>query len=213
MAAVPARTSQGLPESGFVFCCFNNHSKITRPLFDIWMRLLKAVPNSVLWLLDGPASDTLRSEVWARGVDPKRLVLAPLAGQEAHLARLSLADLVLDTLPSNAHTTASDALWAGVPIVTCRGKSFAGRVAASILTAIRRPELITEDFAAYEALALRLAGDSAYHASIRKTLAANRQSAPLFDADTFRLNMERAYSMMIERARRGEQPTGFDVTF
>ena len=108
MDAVPARTSQKLPDTGFIFCCFNNHAKITRPVFEIWMRLLKAVPDSVLWLLDGSASDTLRSEARARGVDPERLVFAPLVGQKAHLARLSLADLVLDTLPYNAHTTASD---------------------------------------------------------------------------------------------------------
>lgn len=212
MDTVPTRTSQGLPESGFVFCCFNNHSKITRSVFDIWMRLLKAVPNSVLWLLDGRASNTLRSEAWARGMDPTRLILAPLASQKAHLARLNLADLVLDTLPYNAHTTASDALWAGVPIITCRGKSFAGRVAASLLEAIGLPELITEDSAAYEALGLKLAGDRAYHASVRERLSANRLSASLFDAETFRLNIEHAYSMMIERAQRGEPPAGFDAT-
>jgi predicted O-linked N-acetylglucosamine transferase (SPINDLY family) len=211
MDAVPTRTSQKLPDTGCVFCCFNNHAKITRPVFEIWMRLLKAVPDSVLWLLDGSASDTLRSEARARGVDPERLVFAPLAGQKAHLARLSLADLVLDTLPYNAHTTASDALWTGVPIVTCRGKSFAGRVAASLLMAIELSELITENFADYEALALRLARDDAYRASIRKTLSANRHSAPLFEADALRRNIESAYSVIIDRAQRGQKPTGFDV--
>ena len=211
MDAVPARTSQKLPDTGFIFCCFNNHAKITRPVFEIWMRLLKDVPGSVLWLLDGSASDTLRSEARARGVDPERLVFAPFVNQKAHLARLSLADLVLDTLPYNAHTTASDALWTGVPIVTCRGTSFAGRVAASLLTAIRLPELITENLADYEALALRLARDDTYRASIRTTLSANRRSAPLFAADNFRRNIERAYSIMIDGARRGETPIGFDV--
>jgi predicted O-linked N-acetylglucosamine transferase (SPINDLY family) len=211
MDTPPTRASQGLPDTGFIFCCFNNHSKITRPVFEIWMRLLKALPDSVLWLLEGSASDTLRSEAHARGVDPRRLVMAPLVNQRAHLARLSLADLVLDTLPYNAHTTASDALWAGVPIMTCRGKSFAGRVAASLLTAIRLPELITDDFAAYEALALRLARDDVYRESVRKTVAANKHGAPLFESDTFRLNIEKAYCVMIDRARRGEAPAGFDV--
>ena len=209
---VPTRDSQGLPETGFVFCCFNNHSKFTQPIFDIWMCLLNAVPGSVLWLLDGIAADTLRSEAQARGVDAHRLIFAPKVGQAAHLARLSLADLVLDTLPYNAHTTASDGLWTGVPIITCRGKAFAGRVAASLLTAIDLPELITEDLASYEALALTLARDNAVRELVRKKLAANRQTAPLFDANRFRLNIEKAYSTMVDRARRNEAPIGFDVT-
>ncbi len=170
------------------------------------------VPGSVLWLLDGIAADTLRSEAQARGVDAHRLIFAPKVGQDAHLARLSLADLVLDTLPYNAHTTASDGLWTGVPIITCRGKAFAGRVAASLLTAIDLPELITEDLASYEALALTLARDNAVRGSVRKKLAANRQTAPLFDANKFRLNIEKAYSTMVDRARRNEAPIGFDVT-
>ncbi len=123
-----------------------------------------------------------------------------------------LADLVLDTLPYNAHTTASDALWTGVPLVTCRGKSFAGRVAASLLTAIGLPELIAEDLDAYEALVLKLARDNAALGLLRKKLAANRHAGPLFDADRFRLNIEKAFSTMIEKARRGEAPAGFDVT-
>ncbi len=204
--AAPTRTSQGLPEAGFVFCCFNNHAKITQTVFDIWMRLLHAVPGSVLWLLEGSASDTLCTQARAHGIDAGRLIFAPLASQSAHLARLGLADLVLDTLPYNAHTTASDALWTGVPLVTCRGKSFAGRVAASLLTAIGLPELIAEDLDAYEALVLKLARDNAALGSLRKKLAANRHAAPLFDADRFRLNIEKAFSTMVERARRGEPP-------
>jgi len=207
----PSRASQGLPSSGTVFCCFNNHAKITRPMFDVWMRLLRAVPDSVLWLLEGSATGTLRSEARARGVDPGRLVFAPFAGQSAHLARLTLADLVLDTLPYNAHTTASDALWACVPVVTCRGRSFAGRVAASLLETIGLPELVTEDLAAYEALALSLARDGARRDQMKRRLHANRQSTPLFDGDTFRRNIEEAYRTMIEIARRGEAPAGFDV--
>lgn len=211
MDPAPTRASQGLPDKAFVFCSFNNHSKITRPLFEIWMRLLRAVDNSVLWLLDGGAAETLRAEARIRGVDPGRLIMAPLVSQKAHLGRLGLADLVLDTLPYNAHTTASDALWAEVPIITCRGKSFAGRVAASLLTVIHLPELITEDLAAYEALALKLARDDAYRNSIRKALSANKRTAALFDGNWFRLNIERAYSTMVEKARRGEAPVGFDV--
>jgi len=212
VAATPTRVSQALPETGFIFCCFNTHAKITRQIFDIWMRLLRSVPNSVLWLLDGSASETLRSEALARGVDYRRLVFAPAVNQTAHLARLSLSDLVLDTLPYNAHTTASDALWTGVPIVTCRGKSFAGRVAASLLTAIDLPELITKDLAAYEALALELALNRGKMASIKERLAVNKPNTPLFDADNFRRNIEGAYSIMMEKARRNETPTGFNVS-
>jgi protein O-GlcNAc transferase len=211
VGALPPRASQDLPETGLVFCCFNSHWKITKPVFEIWMRLLNAVPGSVLWLLEGSADETLRSEARARGVDANRVIFAPRLKQEAHLGRLGLADLVLDTLPYNAHTTASDALWTGVPIITCRGKTFAGRVAASLLTAMEIPELITEDFDAYEALALKLARDSAYRKSVRQKLAANRHTAPLFDANRFRRNIEKAFSTMIERARRGDTPIGFDV--
>jgi len=207
-----SRASQGLPETGLVFCCFNNHWKITEPVFEIWMRLLNAVPGSVLWLLKGSADDTLRHAARARGVEADRLIFAPLAKQEAHLARLSLADIVLDTLPYNAHTTASDALWTGVPVITCRGKAFAGRVAASLLTAMDLPELIAEDFGAYETLALKLACDSVYRKSLRQKLMANRNTAPLFDADRFRLNIEKAFSIMMERARAGNAPVGFGVT-
>jgi predicted O-linked N-acetylglucosamine transferase (SPINDLY family) len=175
------------------------------------MRLLKAVPDSMLWLLDGSATDTLRREARERGVDEDRLIFAPPVKQELHLARLSLADLVLDTLPYNAHTTASDALWAGVPIVTCRGRSFAGRVAASILSAIGLFELITEDAASYEAMALRLATIGSHLQSIRSQLATNKLTAPLFDAERFCLNIEKAFATMVSRARSGSGPAGFDV--
>jgi predicted O-linked N-acetylglucosamine transferase (SPINDLY family) len=212
IAAPPSRASQGLPETGFVFCCFNNHSKITQPVFEVWMRLLKALPDSVLWLLDGQAGDTLRHEAHARGIDPRRLIFAPLASQQAHLGRLGLADLVLDTLPYNAHTTASDALWAGVPLVTCRGKAFAGRVAASLLSAMELPELIAQDLTSYEALALKLARDRAFRDALRSKLAANRGKNSLFDADKFRRNIESAFLTMVEKARRGEAPAPFDVT-
>jgi protein O-GlcNAc transferase len=207
-----SRASQGLPAASLVFCCFNNHWKITEPVFEIWMRRLNAVPGSVLWLLNGSADDTLRNEACARGVEADRLIFAPLVKQEDHLARLSLADIVLDTLPYNAHTTASDALWTGVPVITCRGKAFAGRVAASLLTAMDLPELITEDFSAYEALALKVARDGVYRKSLQQKLIANRHTASLFDADRFRLNIEKAFSIMIERARSGNAPICFDVS-
>ena len=185
IGAIPRRADENLPEADFVFCCFNNHWKITGTVYEIWMRLLKAVPGGVLWLAEGSASDTLRREARARGVEADRLIFAPPVKQRVHLARLGLADLVLDTLPYNAHTTASDALWTGVPIVTCRGTSFAGRVAASLLSAIGLPELITQDLGAYEALALKLARDGVYRTSVREKLAANRRTAPLFDATGF----------------------------
>ncbi len=133
-----SRSEAGLPDTGFVFCCFNNSWKITEPLFDIWMRLLATVPGSVLWLLDDneAATANLKAEARKRGIDPERLIFAPRMKQLDHLARQRLADIFLDTLPCNAHTTGSDALWAGLPVLTCAGNSFAGRVAASLL---RRP--------------------------------------------------------------------------
>src|SRR5262249_23550831 len=150
-----------LPPSGFVFCCFNNSYKLQPPVFDVWMRLLKNVEGSVLWLLDDNAAATnnLKREAAARGVDPPRLVFARRCPLPEHLARHRLADLFLDTLPYNAHTTASDALWMGLPIVTCKGNTFAGRVAASVLDAAGLPELVTESLEGYEALALRFARD------------------------------------------------------
>ena len=172
IGAKPARSEAGLPDEGFVFCCFNNHWKITPPVFDVWMRLLeKAAPGSVLWLLDDSANAALRREAKARGIDPARLIFAPKLEHDAHLGRLSLADLVLDTLPYNAHTTASDALWAGVPLVTVAGESFAGRVAASLLTAIGLPELIAPDLESYETLALSLADNPGEYKAVKEKLA------------------------------------------
>jgi predicted O-linked N-acetylglucosamine transferase (SPINDLY family) len=205
------RAAAGLPETGFVFCCFNIHRKITRPLFDAWMRLLTAVPGSLLWLLDDSANETLRREAAARLVDPARLVFAPRLELDAHLARCGAADLVLDTMPYGAHTTGSDALWAGVPIVTVLGPSFANRVAASLVTAMGAPELIAASLEEYEALALALARDPARLAALKAKLAANRHSAPLFDAPRFCRHIERGYEMMLEIARAGEAPRPFDI--
>ena len=193
----PARAEAGLPDRGFVFCCFNNSWKITAPMFDIWMRLLSQVDGSVLWLLDGPHADNLRKEATARGVDPARLIFAPKLPAEQHLARHQLADLFLDTLPYNAHTTCSDALWAGLPVVTCYGKAFPGRVAASLLKAIDLPELVTATPQLYEALALELAQNPALLKATKEKLARNRTTTPLFDSERFRKNIEAAYEAML----------------
>ena len=214
-AEAPAgRASVGLPEQGFVFCCFNNSYKIQPSVFDIWMRLLRGVPESVLWLLDDNAAATrnLRQEAATRGVDAGRLVFAARVDLPEHLARHRLADLFLDTLPYNAHTTASDALWTGLPVVTCMGNTFAGRVAASVLHAAGLPELVTPSLADYEAMALRLARDPAALAGIKSRLAHNRETAPLFDAARFTRHLEAAYITMHERCQRGLAPAGFSVT-
>jgi predicted O-linked N-acetylglucosamine transferase (SPINDLY family) len=167
----------------------------------------------VLWLLeDNPAAThNLKREAASRGTDPRRLVFAPRFGQPEHLARQSLADLFLDALPYNAHTTASDALWMGLPIVTCAGSTLAGRVASSLLMAIGLPELVTDSLDEYEALALRLARDPAALAAIKSKLAANRESLPLFDIRRFTRHLEAAYTTMHERHVRGLPPAGFAV--
>jgi protein O-GlcNAc transferase len=184
---VPDRAACGLPAEGVVFCCFNNSYKILPQLFDVWMRLLAAVPGSVLWLSPGQATAgvNLRREARARGVDPARLVFAPRVSLPEHLARHAHADLFLDTTPYNAGTTANDALFMGVPVLTCAGETMASRVAGSQLTAIGLPELITTNLADYEALALILAGDKTRLAQTRARLAANRHTTPLFDMARF----------------------------
>jgi protein O-GlcNAc transferase len=207
----PSRAEAGLPEAGFVFCSFNNHWKITAPLFDAWMRLLDSVPGSVLWLLDDSANANLKREAQARGVAPERLIFAPKIEHDAHLGRLCLADLVLDTLPYNAHTTASDALWCGVPLVTLRGEAFAGRVAASLLSAIGLPELIAQDLEGYEKLARSLAKSPKKLEGLKARLEKNRLTTPLFDAARFCRNIEAAFTTMAETARRGEAPKAFAV--
>lgn len=210
----PSKAEAALPEQGFVFCCFNNNWKITPEVFDIWMRLLRSVEGSVLWLIgDNTAAErNLRQEAQARGVDPQRLVFAPRMNVEDHLARHRLADLFLDTLPYNAHTTASDALWAGLPVMTCLGEAFAGRVAASLLTAIGLRELVTTNLKDYEALALSLARDPWRLAAIKMKIARSRDALPLFDTDRFCLNIEAAYIKMWELWRTGEKPRSFAVT-
>jgi protein O-GlcNAc transferase len=210
----PTRDELELPDSGFVFCCFNNNYKITPDVFDVWMRLLRGVEGSVLWLLEdnAVAARNLRLEAERRGIAAERLVFAPRIGLEDHLARHRRADLFLDTLPYNAHTTASDALWAGLPVLTCIGEAFAGRVAASLLNAVGLPELVTATAGDYEALALTLATEPSRLADIRTTLARNRLTYPLFDTARFSRHIEAAYRTMWERAERGEAPAPFSVT-
>jgi protein O-GlcNAc transferase len=212
-AHTPGRKDVGLRDEGFVFCCFNNNHKITALVFDVWMRILRKVEGSELWLLrdNHSAERNLRMEAAARGVDPARLVFADRVNPDEHLARHRLADLFLDTLPFNAHTTASDALWAGLPLLTCRGESFAGRVAASLLHTIGLPELVTDSLEDYEALALNLATDPPLLKSVRRKLEQNRLSNPLFDADRFRRHIEAAYTTMWKRWQHGEGPRSFAV--
>jgi protein O-GlcNAc transferase len=209
----PTRGECGLPENAFVFCCFNNPQKILPEIFDIWMRLLRAADNSVLWLYAGnaKAAANLRREAEQRGVAPERVILAPKAGVADHLARLRLADLSLDTLPYNAHTTASDALWVGLPVLTCQGDTFAGRVAASLLKAIGLDALITHKLADYEALALRLARDPAALAALKDRLIRNRDSSALFDTQRATRHIETAYQTMADIARRDEKPRSLNV--
>ena len=213
-AETPSRREAGLPEKGFVFCCFNASYKITAPLFDIWMRLLQAVDGSALWLLhdNDAAVENLRREAARRGVEPERLVFAARTDPAGHLARLRLADLCLDTLPYNAHTTGSDALWVGVPLVTATGRSFAGRVATSLLHAVGLPELAAKDLIEYEALALRLATDPSLLSEFRQRLAQNGSTRSLFDTAGFCRHLESAYTTMWEILKRGEKPRGFAVT-
>jgi len=193
----PTRAEAGLPATGFVFCCFNAAWKITALVFDIWMRLLAKTPDSVLWLLDGPHAPNLRKEAQARGIDASRLVFAPKLAPDQHLARHQLGDLFLDTLPYNAHTSCSDALWAGVPVVTCYGNAFPGRVAASLLKAIDLPELVTPRQQGYEALALELAANPTLLKATREKLSRNQLTTPLYDSERFRQNIEAAYEAML----------------
>jgi protein O-GlcNAc transferase len=209
----PTRAEAGLPHPAFVFCCFNNSYKIMPPVFEVWMKLLRAIPESALWLLEDSrdAKRRLQQAAQAAGVDPARVIFAARVAPAEHLARHRLADLFLDTLPYNAHTTASDALWAGLPLVTCVGHTFAGRVAGSLLRAVGLTELATHSLHDYETLALKLARAPALLAEVRGRLERNRSTAPLFDLERFRRHLEAAYLTMWETAQRGEPPRGFSV--
>lgn len=208
-----SRAELGLPDDRFVFCCFNNSYKITPDVFDIWMRLLSSVEGSVLWLLEGNliATDHLRREAEKRGVSPDRLVFAPRMALPDHLARHRQADLFLDTFYYNAHTTASDALWTGLPVLTCPGETFASRVAASMLNAIGLPDLIAQSPAGYEALAMELANNLPKLAGIKARLEKNRRTYPLFDTALFTQHIETAYSSMWERYQSGLPPLHIHV--
>ncbi|MDF0494522.1 O-linked N-acetylglucosamine transferase, SPINDLY family protein [Bradyrhizobium yuanmingense] len=209
----PARSEVDLPEAAFVYCAFNRTSKITPPLFDVWMRLLAKTAGSVLWLLDGDpiARENLRREAVSRGIAAERLVFAPPVPVENHLARHRLAHLFLDTLPYNAHTTASDALWAGLPVLTCLGTTFAGRVAASLLNAVGLPELVTRSLDEYEDLALRIAHDPELRAALNSKLAMHRTAWPLFDTARMTRHIEQAFEEIWRRHCAGEAPASFAV--
>lgn len=213
IGSIPTRADCGLPDGAFVFCSFNNSYKLTPETFDAWMRLLGRLPRAVLWLIEpnGEVKDNLRAEAARRGVAPERLLFAPRIKLSDHLARHACADLFLDCLPYNAHTTASDALWAGLPVLTQEGTTFAGRVASSLLQAVGLPELVTHSAEDYEALAVRLATEPGLLDGFRRRLAADRLSAPLFDAPRYTRNLEAAYARMVEIQRAGRPPEAFAV--
>lgn len=209
----PTRAAIGLPDRGVVFCSFNNRYKITPAMFDVWMRLLHGVEGSVLWLLGGDAAAerNLRRETEDRGIAADRLMFAPRVGYADYLTRYQVADLFLDTLPFNAGTTASDALWAGLPLVTCAGDAFAARMAGSLLNAVGLPELVTHNLQDYETVALALGRDKDRLAQVRARLSANRAACPLFDAGRFRRHIEAAYQSMWHTHLRGEPARSFSV--
>ncbi len=209
----PTRKSAGLPEEGFVFCCFNRLSKVTPQTFAVWMRLLKQVPGSVLWLVDdfAAAVANLRRAAADHGVDPARLVFAPRQDYGDYLAQYRIADLFLDTQPYNAHTTLSDALAVGLPAITARGDTFVSRLGASILTSVGLPELVTANMQDYEQLALSLANDPAQLAHLRAKLVGNLATTPLFDSTAFARNLERAYAEMRRIYLAGSPPQVIDL--
>jgi predicted O-linked N-acetylglucosamine transferase (SPINDLY family) len=203
----PSRAQAGLPDEGLVLCCFNQAYKFTPEVFDIWCMLLEMAPGSMLWLLaNEQAQGNLRREAMQRGISPQRLVFAPDLPQLEHLARLQLADLVLDTLPYNAHTTASDALWAGVPVLTCAGDTFASRVAGSLLHAVGLPELVTHSLADYADLAMTLVSDPAALPALKSRLKQLSPQAALFDVPTYTHDLEALFTQMWARHQAGLKP-------
>ncbi len=208
VAPIPSRTQAGLPEEGFVFCCFNNPRKITPDLFYLWCDLLSAVPHSVLWLFarQGAVIDNLRREAKRHGINPERILFASRVTQAEHLARLSLADLILDTLPYNAHTTTSDALFMGVPVLTCIGNTFPGRVAASLLKAANLPDMVTISLEDYRTKGLSLASHPEVLVDLRRRLALARKTAPYFNMSDFTRHLEALYLRMWQRQEEGLEP-------
>lgn len=212
-AKTPTRAELGLPGAAFVWCSFHGIYKFNPQLFDVWVRLVRGAPDSVLWLVGGNATveANLRHEAAMRGLDPRRLIFASYLPYPQHLARLQLADLCLDTLPFNGGATTSDALWAGVPVVTCAGKSFAARMSGSLLHTLGLPELVTPSLSDYESLASRLAGDPSRLAGVRARLAQARMVSPAFDATRFCRHLEAAYTEMVRRHDAGLPPASFRV--
>ena len=209
------RAEAGLPADAFVFCCFNNRFKIHPGIFDVWTRILTRVPGSVLWLGESGrgAAQNLRREAQSRGVAPDRLIFAErMDSRDLHIARYQLADLFLDTLPFNAHATASDALWAGLPLLTCVGRAFAGRVAAGMLSAVELPELITQTLQQYEDKAVSLAQPGSELSQMRERLVSGRATHALFDLGRYRRGLEQAYERMIAEAVAGRSPCSFAIT-
>src|SRR5258708_5061267 len=213
IAAAPRRAACGLPEQAFVFCAFNNSFKITPAFFAIWMRLLQQLPGSVLWLLESNplVRRNLDAAAAAAGADPARLVSAPILPHPDHLARHRHADLFLDTLPCNAHTTASDALWAGLPVLTCCGDTFAGRVAGSLLVAMGMPELITESLEEYEHTALVFAGHPQRLIPLPQKREEKRDISSLFDLPKLTGNIEAAYTRIWQTWLSGQTPAAFSI--
>ena len=210
----PSRAANGLPDAGLVFAAFNTINKISPEMFASWMRIMVAVPGSTLWLPN--ASETIRAnlrrEAEAHGVAGARLVFGPfVAERRDHIARHGLADLFFDCVPYNAHTTAADALWAGLPVLTCAGKSFPSRVAASLLRCLGLPELVATSLAGYEAAALRLAREPAVLADVRARLLDARDKSGLFDAVRFARRMEWGFAHMAQRSAAGHDPEAFDI--
>jgi len=214
IAHMPARAEAGVPDGAVVLCCFNNCYKINPTLFDVWMRVLQAAPAAVLWLLAAePAVEVrLRGEAVKRGIGAERLIFARRVPYGEHLARLSLADLYLDTLPFNGGASAGDALWAGVPVLTAPGEAFAARMAGSLLRAVDLPELLTNSLEEYERRAVELTSDPDRLARYKVQLLERRSVAPLFDSKRFCRHLEAAYRTMWERTRRVEPPASFAVT-
>jgi predicted O-linked N-acetylglucosamine transferase (SPINDLY family) len=202
-----------LPEEGLVLCCFNSSYKLSPRIFDIWMRLLGATPGCVLWLLatNELAQAHLRKEAAARGVDPARLVFAAVVPSAAHIERHRHADLFLDTLPCNAHTTASDALWGGLPVLTCRGDTFAGRVASSLLNTVGMGELVMTSVGQYELTARALLADPARLRAMRQKIEQKRDDNALFDLPTLTRAIETAFELMWQRHLAGLEPQAFAV--
>jgi predicted O-linked N-acetylglucosamine transferase (SPINDLY family) len=213
IGVAPTRSQAGLPDDAFVYCCFNQAFKVNRAVFALWMELLRATPRAVLWLKDDNrwATAALKEHARAAGIDPARLIFGPSLPLADHLARLTLADLALDCAPYGSHTTASDALWAGVPQIAYCGDTFAARVSASLVTAIGLPELIVRSPEEYRALAIRLANERDALAGMRSRLAANRLTTPLFDSRLFVRHLEAGYEAMWQRAVAGLPPDHIDV--